>query len=145
MNQTKNIIKLSAGLLLAIAATPSASAQGTRGGPPAGAGGGVAHLTAAYAQIVQFDADNNGLLDEGEKGKLLLAMASGEVKGPSRGGPPQGVNPSPEQIVTRIADMYATIAPYDANANRRIDPSEEAAIQSDIMKGKLRRPGARAN
>jgi len=60
-------------------------------------------------------------------------------------GPPPGVNPNPEQIAGRIAAMYAEIAPYDANADSTIDANEQAAIQADIVSGKLRRPGGRPN
>lgn len=141
----KNIHKFAMAALLGIAVASPAVAQGRRGGPPAGAGGGVAFITAAYARIVQFDVDNDGLLDEKEQAELSDAVAIGEVQVPSRMGPPAGVNPSPEQIAERIAAKYAIIAPYDANGDRTIDTTEQAAIQADIVSGKLRRPGGRPN
>jgi hypothetical protein len=60
-------------------------------------------------------------------------------------GPPAGVNPSPEQIAERIAAKYAMMAPYDANGDGTIDTDEQAAIQADIVRGKLRRPSGRPN
>jgi len=137
----KNTNKLAVSALLGIAIASPPFAQGRPGGPPAGAGGGVAFLTAAYARIVQFDSDNDGLLDENEQAELSDAIASGEVQAPARMGPPAGVNPNPEQIVERIAAKYAAIAPYDANGDRTIDASEQAAVQADIISGLLRRPG----
>lgn len=141
----KNIHKLAVSTLLGIAIASPLFAQGRPGGPPAGAGGGVAFLTAAYARVVQFDSDNDGLLDKNEQADLSDAIASGEVQAPGRMGPPAGVNPSPEQIAERIAAKYAVIAPYDANGDRRIDAGEQAAIQADIVSGKLSRPGGRPN
>lgn len=141
----KNIHIFAMAALLGISITSPVFAQGRRGGSPAGAGGGVAFLTAAYTRIVQFDSDNDGLLDENEQAKLSDAIASGEVQPPARMGPPPGVNPSSEQIAERIAAKYAEIAPYDANGDRTIDASEQAAIQADIVSGKLRRPGGRPN
>lgn len=141
----KNIHKFAMAALLGIAIASPAIAQGRRGGPPAGVGGGVAFLTAAYARIVQFDVDNDGLLDENEQADLSEAIASGEVQAPGRMGPPAGVNPSPEQIAERIAAKYAIMAPYDANGDGTIDADEQAAIEADIASGKLRRPGGRPN
>lgn len=141
----KNIHKFAMAALLGIAITSTAVAQGGRGGPPAGVGGGVAFLAAAYARIVQFDVDNDGLLDEDEQADLSDAIASGEVQAPGRMGPPAGVNPSPEQIAERIAAKYAVMAPYDANRDGTIDTKEQDAIQADIVSGKLRRPGGRPN
>jgi hypothetical protein len=144
-NQMRNIHKFAIAALLGVAIASPVFAQGRRGGPPAGAGGGVAFLAAAYARIVQFDSDNDGLLDENEQADLSGAIASGEVQAPGGMGPPAGVNPGPEQIAERIAVKYAVMAPYDANADRTIDATEQAAIQADIMSGKLRRPGGRPN
>jgi hypothetical protein len=141
----KNIHKIAIVAILVGGIASPLFAQGRRGGPPAGAGGGVAHLTAAYANIVAFDSDNDGLLDENEQADLVDAMVRGEVKPPFRTGPPKGVNPAPEQIVARIAEMYAVIAPYDVNADRAIDAQEQAAVLADIKSGKLRRPGGRPN
>jgi hypothetical protein len=141
----KNIHKIAVVALLTIAIASPVFAQGRRGGPPAGAGGRVAFLTAAYARIVQFDSDNDDLLDENEQADLSDAIASGEVQAPGRMGPPAGVNPSPEQIVERIAAKYAVISPYDANGDRTIDANEQAAVQADIMSGILRRPDGRPN
>ena len=141
----KNINKIVMAAVLGIAVTSSVLAQGRPGGPPAGAGGGVAFLSAAYARIVPFDSDNDGSLDENEQADLSDAIANGEVLAPFGMGPPPGVNPNPEQIAGRIAAMYAEIAPYDANADSTIDANEQAAIQADIVSGKLRRPGGRPN
>lgn len=141
----KNIHKFAVATLLGIAIASPVFAQGRRGGPPAGAGGGVAFLTAAYARIVQFDSDNDGLLDKNEQAKLSNAIASGEVQPPVHMGPPSGVNPSSGQIAERIAAKYAEIAAYDANGDRTIDAKEQSAVQADIMSGKLRRPSGRPN
>ena len=141
----KNIHQFAVATLLGIAIASPVFAQGRRGGPPAGTGGGVAFLTEAYARIVQFDSNNDGLLDKNERAKLSDAIASGEVQAPARMGPPQGVNPSPDQIAERIAAKYEVIAAYDTNADRTIDAKEQAAVQADIMSGKLRRPGGRPN
>jgi hypothetical protein len=51
----KNINKIVMASVLGIAVTSSVIAQGRPGGPPAGAGGGVAFLSTAYARIVPFD------------------------------------------------------------------------------------------
>ena len=141
----KNIHKFAMSALLGIAVASPAIAQGRRGGPPAGVGGGVAFLAAAYARIVQFDVDNDGLLDDDEQADLSDAIANGEIQAPGRMGPPAGVNPSPEQIAERIAGKYAVMAPYDATGDGTIGTNEQAAIQADIVSGKLRRPSGRPN
>lgn len=138
MKRKMNINKLAVAVALGLAVCATAIAQGR----PAGAGGGVAHLTEGYARVVPFDSNNDGVLNKAEQATLITAIASGTVKAPFRTGRPEGVNPSAEQIVARIAAAYAVVAPYDADADRKLDADEKAAIQLDITRGILRRPGA---
>jgi hypothetical protein len=101
----------------------------------------VGHLTEAFAKVAPFDVNKDGQLDAAEKEGLAKAIADGTVQAPAHRTPPAGVTPSAEQILNRIARMYALVAPYDANHDGALSEPEQAALKAAIEKGELPRPG----
>jgi hypothetical protein len=110
-------------------------------GPPGDPAQMVAHLSAAYAKFAPFDENKDGRLDETELEVLAEAIAAGTVQPPEHRGPPPGVTPDPKLIVHRLAGMFATVAPYDANQDGKLDETEQAALKTAIENGELPRPG----
>lgn len=154
----KKIATLAAVAALGLTLCSSANAQGRPGGargqrpsnaqPPAGApqhpadaAPAVGHLTEAFAKVAPFDANKDGQLEATEKEALAKAIANGTVQAPNHRTPPAGVEPSAEQILNRIASMYALVAPYDADHNGALSDTEQTALKSAIEKGELPRPG----
>jgi len=151
----KHITSLAVVAALGLSICSSALAQGRPGGargqrpanaqPPAGAptdaAAAVGHLTEAFAKVAPFDVNKDGQLDATEKEALARAIADGTVQAPAHRTPPAGVAPSAEQILNRIAGMYALVAPYDANHDGVLSETEQAALKSAIEKGELSRPG----
>lgn len=72
------------------------------------------HLAEVFPQIAAFDANKDGKLDGAEKEALGKAIADGTLQLPAHT-PPHGVKPTPETMLNHIAEMYARVAPYDAN------------------------------
>lgn len=137
--------------LLAIAATLSlalfstAIAQdhrgGRHGGPPEGGVNAAKHLTELYAMIAPYDVNGDDQIDATELAALATAITDGTVKCPPHPAHPNGDQPTSEMIAQHLAEMYATLAPYDADQNAVLDATEQAALQTAIAAGKLPRPG----
>ena len=149
MKNTKTLTVL---ILLGLAACSSTFAQGRPGGarsqrpphaqPPAGApGAAVQHLTEAFAKVAPFDANRDGQLDAAEREALGDAIADGTVQAPAHRTPPPGATPNAEKILHRIAGMYASVAPYDANHDGTLNETEQTALKTALENGDLPRPG----
>ena len=89
------------------------------------------HLTEVFPQIAAFDTNKDGQLDEAEKEALGKAIADGTLQLPAHT-PPHGVKPTAEMMLNHIAEMYARVAPYDANHDGQLEESEQAALKSAI-------------
>ncbi len=114
--------------------------------PPAGIGAinerpeGVSAFRSAlpeiYANLSTVDENNDGQLNAEEKNVLAQAIESGTFTKPEGlPKPPEGVEVSTEDIVHRLASLYARISELDTNENGTL---EEAEIQS--MRNAIRRP-----
>ena len=106
----------------------------------------VAHLTENYAKIAPYDANVNGQLDEAEQAKLAAAITAGTVTftPPAGHAAPDGSTPPAPpagQIVHHLAEMYAAVAPYDADANGSLSTGEQAALKTAVESGKIPGPG----
>jgi hypothetical protein len=144
---------LTVGATLGLALLTTAFAQGRHGGPPGGPPGGhpggppdgpppsgadvVKHLTEMYAIIAPFDVNVDDQLDATETTALATAITKGTVKGLPHPMSPKGDKPKPEMIAKHLAEMYATIAPYDTDQDGVLDATEQAALKADIDSGKL--------
>ena len=149
----KMIKTLAVSTTLGLALFTTAFAQGRHGGPPGGHPGGppdgppptgadaVKHLTEIYAMVAPFDVNVDDQLDATETAALATAITNGTVKGPPHPMPPKGDKPKPEMIANHLAEMYATIAPYDTDQDGVLDATEQAALQAAMDSGELPRPG----
>lgn len=145
----KMINTLAAGVTLGLALCTTAFAQGRHGGPPGGHPGGppdgpppagadaVKHLTEIYAMIAPFDVNVDDQLDATETAALATAITNGTVKKPAHPKPPKGAKPKPGMIANHLAELYATIAPYDADQDGALDATEQTALQDAIDNGEL--------
>ena len=103
----------------------------------------VAHLTEDYAKVSPYDLNVNGQLEDSEQEQLADAITAGTVSftPPDGRTPPAGFTPPPEVIVHHLAEMYAAVAPYDANADGVLSADEQASLKTAIESGKLPGPG----
>jgi hypothetical protein len=153
-NNTMKMIKtLAVSTTLGLALITTSFAQGPFGGPPGGPPGfppdgpppaganAVKHVAEIYAMIAPFDVNADGQLDATETAALATAITNGTVKLPPLPMPPKGDKPKPEMIAGHLAEMYATIAPYDTNRDGVLNATEQAALQAAMDSGKLPLPG----
>jgi len=96
----------------------------------------VKHIAELFPKIAAFDANKDGKLDEKEKASLAKAITDGTLEFPAHN-PPNGGKPDIEKMVNHIGEIYPQIARYDANHDRVLDETEQAAIKSAIEKGEL--------
>ncbi len=120
---------------------PGGPPEGPPDGPPEAGANAVAHLTELYAMLAPFDTNEDNQLDATETAALAAAITAGTLKGPPPPVHPDGFQPKPEMIAHHLAEMYATLAPYDADQNGVLDATEQAALKAAIDSGKLPRPG----
>lgn len=133
----KNIKRLAVVTALGLAVGGIAIAQVHHGAQNHGdAASAVKHLSEVFPLVASFDANKDGKLDETEKGALGKAIADGTLQLPAHT-PPHGVKPTAEMMVSHLAEMYAQVAPYDANHDGVLDEQERAAIKSAIASGEL--------
>jgi hypothetical protein len=97
----------------------------------------AAHLAQFFPKIATFDTDKNFQLDEQEKESLGKAIADGTVEFPAGHMPPHGDKPDVAMMVDHIGEVYPQVARYDANHDRVLDETEQAALKSAIEKGEL--------
>lgn len=132
-------------------ARPERPAGGKGKGPKPDSTQVVAHLTAEYSKVSTFDLNKDGNLDSTEQGKLSAAIAAGTVsftrpsggrgdRGEAPQGAPKGGTPPAERIAERAAEMYAAVAPYDANADGALSAEEQAALKTAVESGALPMP-----
>lgn len=94
------------------------------------------HLVEVFPHIAAFDTNNDGKLDEAEKEALGKALADGTLQLPAHT-PPHGGKPTPETMLNHIAEMYARVAAYDVNHDRKLDENEQASLKNAIEKGEF--------
>lgn len=117
---------------------PFGPPQGGNGnGRPEGAPSFTKNLPEVYAILSAADADDDGQLDATEKSELIQAIEDGTLSKPEGlPEPPEGVEITTEQIVSRLAGLYTRISKLDANNNGLLEESEIAS-----MRDKAQRPG----
>jgi len=141
-----------AALALLASATFAAEATSTRPARPAGGRGNgtkpdaatvVTHMSTAYSQVAPYDLNVNGLLEASEQEQLADAITAGTLTltPPPGRTPPADFTPPPEHVAARAAEMYASVAVYDANVDGVLSADEQAALKTAIESGKLARPG----
>lgn len=96
----------------------------------------VEHLSEVFPQVAAFDVNKDGKLDDTEKEALGKAIADGKLQLPAHT-PPNGVKPTPEQMLNHIAEMYAWVSTYDVNKDGKLDATEKAALKAAIEKGEF--------
>ena len=153
MNTMKTIKTLAVGTTLGLALLTTTFAQGRHegppGGPPKGPPGGppearanpVKHLTEIYTMVAPFDVNVDDQLDTNETAALATAISNGTVKGPPHPMPPKRNRPKPAMIANHLAELYATLAPYDSDQDGLLDATEQAALQDAMDNGELPCPG----
>ncbi|MCX6864718.1 MAG: hypothetical protein NTV46_00615 [Verrucomicrobia bacterium] len=99
------------------------------------------HLTEIYAMVAPFDVNVDDQLDANETAALAAAITNGTVKEPLHPMSPKGDKPKPAMIANHLAEMYATIAPYDSDQDGLLDATEQDALQVAMDSGELPRPG----
>jgi len=132
-------------------ARPDRPAGGKGKGPKPDSAQVVAHLTAEYSKISSFDLNKDGNLDSAEESALAAAITAGTVsftrpaggrggRGEAPQGAPKGGTPPAEHVAGRVAEMYAAVAPYDADANGALSTEEQAALKTAVESGALPMP-----
>ena len=124
------------------------------GGPPAGisgrpsngrpAGGPPAFVQALpeiYGVLEAADVNGDNQLDADEQAVLLSAMLDGTLTKPEwLPTPPEGVEVPAEAITQRMAGLYGTIAPFDANNDGELTRDELGAFRAAAMSGEIEMP-----
>ncbi len=130
----------------------AASAQSAKGGKGPGPDGKgrpdpaalAAHLSAVYVAAAPYDLNVNGTLETSELEQLADALEAGTVTLPAPAGgrtpPADAPKPPVEHILPRVAEAYATVAPYDANVDAKMIEAEIAALQAAIESGVVQPP-----
>lgn len=135
-----------------------ANGGGERGPGRGPRGGGfLADLPTRYAILAAADVNHDQQLDATEQAALVTAIDNGELAPPPGRGPraprgddanvppqgPDGNRPKPDSatVASHMAEVYAQIAPYDANNNGKLDKSEMETIRQAVADGKLTMPG----
>jgi hypothetical protein len=109
-------------------------------GDPASA---VKHIAEVFPKFAAFDTNKDGKIDTTEKEALAKAIVDGTLQLPAHT-PPHGVKPTAEMMLNHIAEMYAHVAPFDANHDGELDASEQAALKSAIESGEFAPHGQHA-
>jgi hypothetical protein len=99
----------------------------------------VDHLAEVFPRFASFDTNKDGQIDATEKESIAKALAEGTVQLPTHT-PPNGAALTPEMILSHVPDMYARIAPYDANHNGAFEVAEQASLKTAIEKGEIHFP-----
>lgn len=140
MKLSKSLARyLLAAALIACAAHLQATQRAAPGcGANAPAAESAAHLQTLlqrHGQLVAFDRNLNGRLDDDERIELALAIRSGTwrpeipVRAPGAGLPPA------DAVSARAGMVYGWLADYDVNRDGHLDHAERARLTSDIAQG----------
>ena len=119
-----------------------ASAQRGRpaGGPPAF----FQALPEIYGILEAADVNNDNQLDADEQSVLVEAMKDGTLTKPEWvRGAPDGVEVTHANITSRLALVYATLAPFDADDNGEMTLEELGTIRAAVMSGQITPPFGR--
>jgi len=74
---------------------------------------------------------------------FTTAFAQGPHNGPPEGppgGPPEGPPEAGANLQKHLAEVYAMVAPFDVNADGKLDATEKAALATAITNGSVKEP-----
>jgi hypothetical protein len=100
-------------------------------------------LPSVYETLALADSNADRKLDADEQAALADAVSKGTFKKP-KGLPkaPKGKKLKPADLVERLAELYADIAPFDKDEDGKLQEDEIPALREAFMNGEIRPPFA---